>query len=270
VRIIRLLLVLPLRIAGLVATIVASPADAAPGKKGGPKGSPTPTATVSPTPTASPTATVSPTPTATANATALFSDGFESLPIGTGWVDGSAHGSWTSTYNGYGTVGVDVDGTQVLTEAPKTSTSPGETHATLVTSTPSFGDLDWTVRMRTAAQLRLPTPNPWEVAWALWDYTDDMHFYYVALKPNGWELGKEDPAYPGAQRYLRTGSSPTYAVGSWHALRVRQVGNVITVWADGAQLTSFTDNERPYTSGHLGLYDEDSVAHFDDVSVTAP
>ena len=158
----------------------------------------------------------------------------------------------------------------MLTESPKVSTSPGETHATLVTSTKSFGDLDWTVRVRTVSQLRLPTPNPWEVGWALWHYTDDTHFYYVALKPNGWELGKEDPAYPGAQRYLRTGSSPTYAVGSWHTVRMRQVGNVITAWADGVQIASFTDTERPYSTGSVGLYDEDSLTHFDDVTVSQP
>ena len=160
--------------------------------------------------------------------------------------------------------------TQVLIESPAVSTSSGVTHASLVNTTASFGDMDTTVRLRTVQQLRTPTPNPWEVAWVLWHYTDDTHFYYLALKPNGWELGKEDPAYPGAQRYLVTSSSPTYAVGTWHTVRVRQIANVMTVWADGTQLASFTDNERPYTSGTLGLYNEDSLVHFDDVKVTTP
>jgi hypothetical protein len=213
----------------------------------------------------------SPSPTATSTAgTTLFSDGFESLPLSTGWVDGSTHGQWYSDYNGYGSVGVDLDGSQVLTESPKVSTSPSETHAALVTSVPSFGDLDLTVRVRTVSQLRLPTPNPWEVGWVLWHYTDDTHFYYIALKPNGWELGKEDPAYPGAQRYLMTGSSPAYAVGTWHTVRVRQVSSSMTVWADGVQIATFTDTERPYSTGTIGLYDEDSLTHFDDVKVTAP
>jgi len=183
---------------------------------------------------------------------------------------GAVHGGWVSTYNGYGLNGTALDGTQVLAESPKVSTTSGVTHASLVNTTASFGDMDTTVRLRTVQQLRTPTPNAWEVAWVLWHYTDDTHFYYLALKPNGWELGKEDPAYPGAQRYLTTSSSPTYAVGAWHTVRVRQIGNVMTVWADGAQLASFTDNERPYTSGTLGLYNEDSLVHFDDVKVTTP
>ena len=200
----------------------------------------------------------------------MFTEDFGALPLATGWLDGSTHGGWVSTYNGYGSNGTALDGTQVLTESPKVSTSAGETHASLVNTTASFGDMDTTVRLRTVQQLRLPAPNAWEVAWVLWHYTDDTHFYYLALKPNGWELGKEDPAYPGAQRYLRTGSSPTFAVGTWHTVRVRQVANVITVWGDGTQLASFTDTERPYASGTLGLYNEDSLVHFDDVNVSTP
>jgi hypothetical protein len=188
----------------------------------------------------------------------------------TSWADGSGHGAWRSTYNGYGFNGIGLDGTQVLVEQPKASLSDDETHAGLVTSKASYGDTDLTVRSRTVAQLRQGTPNPWEVAWTLWHYTDDTHFYYLVLKPNGWELGKEDPAYPGAQRYLRTGSSPTFAVGSWHTMRIRQVGNVITVWGDGTRLTSFTDNQRPYASGRVGLYNEDALVHFDTVRVSAP
>ena len=30
----------------------------------------------------------------------------------------------------------------------------------------------------------------------LWRFLDDNHFYYLVLKPNGWEIGKADPAYP--------------------------------------------------------------------------
>jgi hypothetical protein len=189
----------------------------------------------------------------------------------TGWADGATHGAWRSTYNGYGYNGIGVDGTHVLVESPQVSRSADETHASLVTSRASYGDTDLTVRTRTVRQLRLGSaPNAWEVAWTLWHYTDDTHFYYLALKPNGWELGKEDPAYPGAQRYLRTGSSPTFAVGAWHTMRIRQVGNVITVWGDGQRLTSFTDTQRPYASGHVGLYNEDSLVHFDSVRVSAP
>ena len=271
------LLTVPVALGAAVAVQLAAPSAAvAARKKPQPAPSPTPTATATATPTPSPTATATATATATPTATSsttpttLFTDDFSGLPLGTGWLDGSTHGGWVSTYNGYGLNGTALDGTQVLTESPQVSSTSGVTHASLVNTTASFGDMDTTVRLRTVQQLRTPTPNAWEVAWVLWHYTDDTHFYYLALKPNGWELGKEDPAYPGAQRYLKTSSSPTYAVGSWHTVRVRQIGNVMTVWADGTQLASFTDNERPYPNGTLGLYNEDSLVHFDDVKVTTP
>ncbi|HEY2231990.1 MAG TPA: family 16 glycoside hydrolase [Candidatus Angelobacter sp.] len=122
--------------------------------------------------------------------------------------------------------------------------------------------------LNTVAQLRQGSaPNPWEVGWVLWHYTDNTHFYYFAPKTNGWELGKEDPAYSGSQRFLATGSSPTFSIGSWHNITIMQTAqNTITVYADGNLITTFTDTERPYTSGRIGLYDEDAHVEFQNVS----
>ena len=53
-------------------------------------------------------------------------------------------------------------------------------------------------------------------------------------------------------------------------MRVRQVANTITVWVNGSQIVSFTDSQAPYLRGTLGLYNEDSHVHFDDVLVKAP
>jgi Domain of Unknown Function (DUF1080) len=200
----------------------------------------------------------------------VFSGAFEAQPLALSWADGSRHGVWQSVYNGYGRNGVTVDGSQVLTLRPAVSVSPDDTHGGLVTTVRSFGNVDATVRVRTVDQLRVGPPNPWEVGWVLWNYTDDVHFYYLVLKPNGWELGKEDPAYPGAQRYLATSGSSHYAVGSWHTFRVRQVGATISVWGDGTFLKTFTDRQRPYFSGHLGLYTEDAAVHFDTINVRLP
>lgn len=200
----------------------------------------------------------------------LFSDGFTGLPPGT-WREGTVHGAWDAVYTGYGSIApAAVGAADVLQLAPRAAAGAGETHAALVTSHRSFGDLDLTVRLRTQAQLRDRSPNPWEVGWVLWHYGDDVHFYSVLLKPTGWELGKEDPAYPGNQRFLATGSAPVFPVGPWHTVRVRQVGAAITVWVDGALLTSFTDRERPYLSGDVGLYDEDARVQFDAVTVRRP
>ncbi|MBV9041124.1 MAG: DUF1080 domain-containing protein [Acidimicrobiia bacterium] len=212
-------------------------------------------------------------PSQTAPPSGTLSENFSSLPQGTGWTDGSAHGQWVSAFSGYGQSGIESDGTHgnVLTLSPAASASPSETHAALVRSASTFGDTDLTVDMRTVQQLRSGSAaNPWETGWVLWHYGDNTHFYYFIPKPNGWELGKEDPAYPGAQRFLAAGSSPSYAVGPWNTVRVRQVGNSITVWVNGSQIVSFTDNERPYSSGSLGLYTEDAHVHFDNIAVTQP
>lgn len=61
-------------------------------------------------------------------------------------------------------------------------------------------------------------PNPWEVGWLLWCFSPDpthpydpsptsnsnFRFYAVVLKPNGWEVSKQDPSYKGGQRFLKS------------------------------------------------------------------
>jgi hypothetical protein len=218
----------------------------------------------------------------------LLADDFEAHTPSVAWVDDSTHGVWRARYSGFGQTAIDKDGTQVLREKPQASTKLDETHASLVLSTTTINvDFDLTLRMKTVAQLRTPTPNAWEVAWVAWHYRDEGHFYYFAPKPNGWELGKVDnskvdpsgpdcvwPAYmnckyPGAQRYLATGSSPTFPIGAWYRVRVTQVGATMTITVDDKMVTSFTDKETPYSSGAIGLYNEDAHVEFDDVLVRA-
>ncbi len=194
-----------------------------------------------------------------------LSDDFESMEAGTEWSDGSSHGNWRSVFNGYGSIGVRKAGSKVLSLKPKESDTASETHAALVRSRKSFGDVQFTLRAKTVKQLRSPGPNAWEAAWAIWHYSDNTHFYYLALKPNGWELGKADPNYPGAQRFLATGSNKRFPIGSWSRIKIRQTGRRITVWADGTLLTRFRDSERPYRKGSIGLYNEDAKTYFDNV-----
>ncbi|MHB9862536.1 calcium-binding protein [Streptomyces sp. YIM S03343] len=175
------------------------------------------------------------------------------------WTDGSLHGRWLSVFNGHGTNTGD-DGS--LSLSPRAAEDRGTTHAGLVVSIASYRDVRYEARMRTVRQLRDPGPNPWEVPWLVWAYTDPEHFYYVTLKPNGWELGKRDPAYPGGQRFLATGRRP-YPVGAWYAVRVRQDGAVLTVEAGGRRLVMFTDIERPYAAGRVGAYTEDATVRFE-------
>lgn len=201
--------------------------------------------------------------------TLVLSDGFSSYSPGT-WAEGTTHGNFYVNFVGFGSASIISSGTnQMIDLTPMASTTSSETHAALVTTVSSWGDFDTTVTMNTVQQLRTgSTPNPWEVAWLAWHYTDNDHFYYFTLKPNGWELGKRDPSYPGGQRFLATGSTPTLTIGSPTIVRVRQVGNAIGIYLNnGAQLAYFEDLETPYLSGKVGFYTEDAEVRFDDLSV---
>ncbi|SFT61050.1 hypothetical protein SAMN05660657_01855 [Geodermatophilus amargosae] len=194
----------------------------------------------------------------------LLGNPFAGIETDAPWVDGSRHGAWRSLYDGYGTVLLRGGEPAVLSQRPMAATWEDETHAALAVTVQEYGAVDVIVRQRTVEQLRASNPNTWEVPWLLWAHSDDEHFYYLVLKPNGWELGKADPAYPGAQRFLATGSSPTFPLGDWHTARVRHTGDTIEVWGDGRRLTRFVDRERPYSGGHVGLYTEDAhVEHAD-------
>lgn len=182
------------------------------------------------------------------------------------WREGATCHGWTLQYTGFGSAATTDGSNPRITLAPMPSTRNLETHAGLVVRRGQM-PLDITVQMKTTHQLRQPNPNSWEVSWLLWDYIDDRHFYAVALKPNGWEVTKEDPAYPGDQRMLVTESSPSFPIGIDHHVRVRQEGNKFSVWVDGGRLMDFTDTERPYLAGSVGLYTEDAVVEFFDLNV---
>ena len=197
---------------------------------------------------------------------------FSSMPVDSCIDDGTAIGAWTFVYDGFGcTDFVSLNGNIVLIEQPRASAQPTETHAGLALGPATTGDVTVQVDMATTQQLRTGSaPNAWEVGWLLWRFTDSQHFYYFIPKPNGWELGKADPAYAGGQRFLATGDSPQFPLGSWYRVRVVQTGNTIQVYVNNLLITTFTDFESPYTSGRVGLYTEDAESYFDNVSVTGP
>jgi hypothetical protein len=181
------------------------------------------------------------------------------------WLDGSTHGRWLSVFNGHGTNVGDDDS---LSLSPEAAEDPGTTHAALVVSTAFYTDVRYEARMRAVRQLRAPKPHPWEVPWMVWAYTDPGHFYYITLKPNGWELGKRDPAYPGGQRFLATGRT-AYPVGDWYDVRVEQRGPVLAVSVGGKPLVTFTDKERPYLRGNVGAYTEDATVRFEGLEASS-
>jgi predicted transglutaminase-like cysteine proteinase len=200
---------------------------------------------------------------------ACFTESFADYPMAD-WTEGSRHGHWQVTFTGYGRVSIERDDTRngnVLTLCPN-EPSMDETHSALVTMEEVMGAFELTVEVATVRQLRQGSPNPWEVGWLLWHFTDNTHFYYFLLKPNGWELGKADPAFPGAQRFLATGSNPALTPGEYQRITVVQIGPLMKVWVDGRHVVSFEDEERPYLSGRIGLYTEDALVRFGDLELT--
>lgn len=182
------------------------------------------------------------------------------------WLDGSDHGLWAAVFNGYGETRGDGGGSLML--SPRAPVDEHDTHAALVVTRQSFGDMAATVLLRTERQLRAPTPRAWEVGWVVWCYRSPERFYALTLKPTGWELSKQDPRYPGGQRFLASGRSPTFAVGSWHRVGIVQVRNRIDVAADGRHLARYTDRLDPYLAGAVGLYTEDARVRFTGVQIT--
>lgn len=188
--------------------------------------------------------------------------------------DGATFGDWRVVFAGYGAVSAYSQQPTRLTLRPQAVNSASATSSALAVSRAGFTttSLDVQAAVTTTKQLRTGSPpNPWEVAWLIWDYTDNEHFYYAVAKPNGWELGKRDPAYPGGQRFLATGSTPTVSVGKKATLRIIRAragsASSIKLLLNGSTLTTFSDTERPYRSGSVGVYTEDAAVDFSYVRV---
>ena len=173
---------------------------------------------------------------------------------------GQEFGAWTVRFDGYGCVAVGGAGAQgTLSMGPKVAQKDFQTHAPMVLG-PAYGDhLMLHARVETMAQLRGGTPNPWEVAWVIWHYEDDSHFYYFIPKPNGWELGKRDPHYPGGQRFLASGTGTTFPIGTIYEVTIVQDEDRLAVFVDGREITRTRDAEQPYRQGRIGIYAEDAA-----------
>ncbi|MEP6779555.1 MAG: hypothetical protein ABJC26_06665 [Gemmatimonadaceae bacterium] len=183
--------------------------------------------------------------------------------------EGDSLGAWNLRFSGHGCTQITPDvGGASLSMQPAAASGSSETHAPLLLG-PEYGDkFLMTARVETVQQLRRNSePNAWEVAWVLWQYQDDEHFYYFIPKPNGWELGKRDPAYSGGQRFLATGTDQKFPVGHAYNVQIANRGNAITVTVDGVVLATVTDTERPYLTGRVALYSEDAEIKVHQVSV---
>lgn len=180
---------------------------------------------------------------------------------------------WVVQYTGYGRAGIR-EGTDggVYSMYPRTSTNPNETHAVLVRSTNKFSDFKLKADVMTEKQLRENSPpNPWEVAWIFFRYSDTFHYYWFSLKPNGIELGKKscnrcnDPV--DGQIILFTAALPTLKLGQWSQWTIEAKGNHIIVSIDGNEVVDYIDRSMSskLRSGEVALYTEDARVAFDNV-----
>lgn len=171
--------------------------------------------------------------------------------------DGTPWTTWWGTAT-FLTDGVD------LTSTPPTA--PSETHSALVTSGSKLADPTISLTTNTLSQLRTGSaPNPWEVGWVFFRFRDLSHYYWFALKPNGFELGKKQGSL--AQEFLVTGSSPTLTIGTPSTIKIVVSGSLIRVWVNGASVLSYTDPHPLSKPGSVGLYEEDSHVRFTSVSI---
>jgi predicted small lipoprotein YifL len=196
-----------------------------------------------------------------------FSENWTELSTAGLWGEGDVYGRWTDQWNGYGSISVvgATAGGDALALAPLAAT-PAD-HSALVTTSVPLTTFSAAVTLTTLQQLSA-SPNPWEVGWVLWGFSDNTHFYAFTPQPNGWELSKEDPAYAGSQRFLATGSSPKFPVGATYTVAIVQAGATMTLSVNGTQIVQFTDKERPYLSGNLGLYTEESLVQYGAITVS--
>jgi hypothetical protein len=184
---------------------------------------------------------------------------------------------WKAEYTGYGEIKVS---NGYLSEKPKVSTSPSETHGSLVTSTCKVKNFVLNVDVKTIKPLRINSkPNNWETAWILWNIVDQCRSYAFFLKYQGNQLEKKVSSlgYPKCdpyQKYLVTLSDPDVKLGVWKHWKIQvtqtETGRpYIQVWVDGTRIINIKD---PYSNGYLmiaggliGLYNEDAQVAFDNI-----
>lgn len=95
--------------------------------------------------------------------------------------------------------------------------------------------------------------------------TDFYQGYFIGLSPTQLVLGKQN------YDWAALASAPgTFPVDTWHHLRVVVSGNRLEVYVGNATAPSidYTDNDRPFISGKVGLRSQHAHAYFDNLEIT--
>ena len=186
----------------------------------------------------------------------------------------SPNGKWKDEYNGFGAAGVMADGNNnSFFMYPKKSVVKSETHSNLIRTVKKYKSFDVNIDTVTEKQLRRnDSPSAWEVAWIMFRYVDKFHHYYFVLKTNGYELGKVDNDRSiNKQIFLVTeeSNSTRLYIGNWQHVRINMIDNHIRVWVNGSKIIDIIDTNMrdALKKGYIGLYDEDALVKFDNISI---
>lgn len=213
----------------------------------------------------------------------LLYDNFASNSTFTWSTDGqtSPDGQITNAFLAGGQAGVHAQnggGPNVFFQFPQTTTSTGNSFGNrndFNHTIPPYTNYHVNLYFRTIQQLRTGvagSPNPWEVAWLIFNRVDATHAYGLILKTAGFgtEIDKNDG---GGEIIVYTNSSgPSNNIGTWYTwdLYVRN-GNQFTVYVNGILIGTTIDNSQAinYFANPTGLsmYCEDASVEYGNISV---
>jgi hypothetical protein len=148
------------------------------------------------------------------------------------------------------------------------SSAPGTTHASLVTSNFTCRDFIIEITAKTLSQLRQPNPNPFEVFWILFNYViapnGKKEANYFILKTNGIEIGTMKDEL--GQTFLSTENNPKLMLGMDTRYKLIKRGQKLSVYINNNHVKDFDYSGNPankqlyHHNGKIGLYSEDSQA----------
>lgn len=160
----------------------------------------------------------------------------------------------------WGTIAIENNELSLKSQSP---TVASETHSALVTSKKTGSNYRFETDVVTSEQLRQNnSPNTWETAWVLFRFQDLTRYYYFILKPNGFELGKKHGS--DEQIFLATGENLKLELNKYYRLKILTQEANIQIFINEIKVIDYTDPS-PILNGSIGLYEEDSLVHFDNV-----
>ncbi len=172
--------------------------------------------------------------------------------------------NWQISYDGGGAVSFNPDGTGDIILKPQIPKTAAETYAALVllksTNLKPLKDYVVQIEVTTVRQLRVVSPNEWEVFWFMGNYRstngpDAKQTNYFMLKPNaGAELGRAFEQV--GQSFLKTDSGPRLPLNVRQTFTYIKKGQHFQVYQ---QVSGQVHRDRKLVLDYMGKGPEDSL-----------